>query len=363
MGLKLTVTSPQRTELGVAASVVFGVHGGSIGRGRNNDWVLPDPHRYLSASHARVEYRSGQYYIEDLSTNGLFVNDAQRALGRQGPHQLREGDRLRLGEYRILVSIDNVPEPLVEASMVRPIAPDVDFIATQGDIGAQLNIQELLRGGRSGDSGARVAVDAFGQPLAADDSGLRAFDSGQTPQPKQARLLQAMRRGSQLQDTAAAMKSSEAFYKGAGIDPKLFSPEVQTRILNVAGLLLRESLVGLKDLTRTQREVCEDIELERQPEDPQHEALYQHGVEELLVRLLRGHDERSLDAVQWLRDSFASARRHDVATTAALRTALVQFIARLDERMLSQWEKLPHLFLESFGRAYFEALKKALRPN
>jgi predicted component of type VI protein secretion system len=362
MGLKLTVTSPQRTELGAAANMAFGVNGGTIGRGRNNDWVLPDPHRYLSANHARVDFRAGQYYIEDLSSNGLYVNDATRALGRQGPHQLREGDQLRLGEYRILVSIDSAAEPMAEASLVRPITPEVDFVATQGDIGAQLNIQELLRGGSGAKSGAR-AIDAFGQPLAAQDSGLRAFDSGQTPQPKEARLLQAMRRGAQLEEAASAVKGADAFYRGAGIDPNAFPPDVQTRIQHVAGLLLRESLVGLKDLTRAQREVCEDLGLERQPVDPEHEALHQHGVEELLVRLLRGHDERSLDAVQWLREGFASARRHELATTAAMRAALVQFIARLDERMLSQWEKLPDLFLESYARAYLEALRKAARPS
>jgi type VI secretion system protein len=363
MGLRLTVISSQRVALGAAASVVFGPHGGSIGRGRNNDWVLPDPQRYLSAHHASVAFRDGHYYIEDLSTNGVYVNEGERPLGRRGPHQLRDGDRLRLGEYRIVVALEaDSTASHAEASLIRPIAADDQFAATQGDIGAQLNIQELLSGERGTDSRLR-AVDAFGQPLPPEDTGLRAFDSGQTPLPKHARLLQSMRRANELGIAADTAKGADAFYRGAGIDPSVLPPEAQARLLHVAGLLLREALVGLKALGQTQREICEEGGLESLPRDAEHQALQQCGIEELLMRLLLGHDRRALDAVQWLRDSFAAVRAHDVAAAAALRGALMQFIPRLDSHTLAQWEKLPHLFLEEFGRAYAEALKKAARPS
>src|SRR5580658_9769389 len=106
MALKLTVLSDQRAPLGPRGSVVFGVGGGSIGRGRDNDWVLPDPQRYLSAHHARVQFRHGAYYLFDTSTNGVFVNDGTVPLGRRNDYPLRSGDRLRLGDYDIVVSID-----------------------------------------------------------------------------------------------------------------------------------------------------------------------------------------------------------------------------------------------------------------
>src|ERR1022692_2610665 len=107
MALKLTILSEQRTPLGARASIVFGVGGGSIGRSHDNDWVLPDPQRYLSAHHAHVLFRSGGYFLEDVSTNGVFLNDAPAPLGRRGQHPLRDGDRLRMGEYRIEVQIDS----------------------------------------------------------------------------------------------------------------------------------------------------------------------------------------------------------------------------------------------------------------
>src|SRR5262245_55620348 len=103
MALKLTVTSEQRGRLGSRTSIVLGVGGGSIGRAHDNDWVLPDPHRYLSAHHARVLFRHGAYYLADTSTNGVFVNDGSVPIGRRASYPLRGGDRLRLGDYYIAV--------------------------------------------------------------------------------------------------------------------------------------------------------------------------------------------------------------------------------------------------------------------
>src|ERR1035441_10435827 len=81
MALKLTILSEQRTPLGARSSIVFGVGGGSIGRAHDNDWVLPDPERYLSAHHARVKFHNGAFYLLDTSTNGVFINERSEALG------------------------------------------------------------------------------------------------------------------------------------------------------------------------------------------------------------------------------------------------------------------------------------------
>ena len=70
--LRLTITSEQGPSLGETASIVFGVGGGSIGRAHDNDWILPDPQRFVSAHHARVHFRNGQYLLEDCSTNGVY---------------------------------------------------------------------------------------------------------------------------------------------------------------------------------------------------------------------------------------------------------------------------------------------------
>ena len=83
----------------------------SIGRGSENDWALPDPERFLSKRHCMLAYRSGGWQIADLSTNGTFLNGEAEPIGRGQPRDLRNGDRLRLGAYEIEVRIAQTAIP------------------------------------------------------------------------------------------------------------------------------------------------------------------------------------------------------------------------------------------------------------
>ncbi|MGA8708350.1 MAG: type VI secretion system-associated FHA domain protein, partial [Steroidobacteraceae bacterium] len=184
------------------------------------------------------------------------------------------------------------------------------------------------------------------------------------------------------QRTAENTAGIEAFCRGAGIDGKFFAADSHARLLHLAGLLLREALVGLKGLTLAQRDMRDRNQIEVGREDPQRIGLTGLPVEDLLTRLLQGHDTHQLDAVQWLRETLASTRRHDQAATRALRAALAEFLARLDPRLLAPAPprqlsdadlaglrerfqnitemasgELPHLFRESFARHFAAEFK------
>jgi type VI secretion system protein ImpI len=77
----------------------------SIGRGPDNDWTLADPDRYLSKRHCVLAYRSGFWQLADVSTNGTFLNRDVDAVGQGVPRDLRDGDRIRMGNYEIEVRI------------------------------------------------------------------------------------------------------------------------------------------------------------------------------------------------------------------------------------------------------------------
>jgi type VI secretion system FHA domain protein len=394
MALKLTILSEQRTPLGSRASIVFGVGGGSIGRAHDNDWVLPDPQRYLSAHHARVRFHDGAFHLLDTSTNGVFINDRSVALGRRSSYPLRDGDQLRLGEYRVAVSIDGDGPEAPEASAVFPVIPATRAGngAAAEDLGADLDMGELLRPDSSasaanGPIDAAVGTGQLAQPAPpplTEDPALLAFDQSERP-PITSRLHLA---SSSLRALRAAERAGldgagiEAFCRAAGIDAKAFSGEAQSRALQLAGSLLREALVGIKGLALAQREMRTEHHIEVGREDPQQIGLTGLPVEDLLERLLAGHDAHTLDAVQWLRDTLASTRRHDVAMVRALRTALLEFVSRLDPVALAQngasrpasagaallserfhgiadmpAGKLPHLFAEAFARVFAEEFK------
>jgi predicted component of type VI protein secretion system len=115
-------------------------------------------------------------------------------------------------------------------------------------------------------------------------------------------------------------------------------------------------------------------------------------IDELLLELFHQHETRRLDAVQWLREQVDVAKLHENATAHAMRAAFVEFAGRLDPAELEArferaarrgkakpgnkaqyWEMfenfyrnliempadhLPHTFVEAFGVAYKEFLKK-----
>ena len=76
----------------------------TIGRGEENDLVLPDPDRQISKTHCVIENHNGNIVAVDLSTNGTFLNYGKIALGRT-PTPLNDGDVLTMGAYELIVTI------------------------------------------------------------------------------------------------------------------------------------------------------------------------------------------------------------------------------------------------------------------
>src|SRR5688572_26744671 len=171
MALRLRVVSNHAKVLGEASSRVFGVHGGTIGRSGTSDWVLPDPERYISGKHARIDYRAGSYWLTDTSSNGTYVNDASDPQSASGPCELKDGDRLRMGDYDVVVAIDAINDFPPDKSAI--VAYDGHAALSsarksiENDIGASLNLDALLA---REDSGARAVkpVNAYGQVVEPD---------------------------------------------------------------------------------------------------------------------------------------------------------------------------------------------------
>lgn len=364
MALLLTIVAPRENSLGDQSSVVFGVGGGRIGRALDNDWVLPDPLRYLSSHHARVKFRHGTYFIEDTSTNGVYLNDANEPLGHAGPQPLHSGDVLRLGTYQINVSVEE--DGAYDSSVIVPVAPAAGARGpAERDMGVDLPIDELLIDHSGQRERATGPVDAYGQPAF-----LPAGRDTHREVPRDPpRAEEPVRRPAR--SAGAAESGIEAFCRGAGLDPSRLPADSQTRALHVAGLLLREALVGVKELAGTHRELRPGGTVP--PQDAERESLNRLPVEDLLVKLLDNQPGGSLDAVQWLRELFSNARAHDSALMRALRAALADFIPRLDPVTLGQGRapeqrfrsltempggQLPHLFAEALTRSYEEELHR-----
>ncbi len=123
MGLILELVSSGAEVSPPAARKMFGPAGGTIGRAKHSDWVLPD--NKVSARHARITCENSTFYIEDTSTNGIYLNTPDNRLEPRRPYALHSGDRLLIEPYEVLVSITSDRE---ETRMrPAPIAPGGGF--------------------------------------------------------------------------------------------------------------------------------------------------------------------------------------------------------------------------------------------
>ncbi|MCS6948130.1 MAG: type VI secretion system-associated FHA domain protein TagH [Steroidobacteraceae bacterium] len=406
MALRLRVVSNHRRSLGQRATVVFGVTGGSIGRAADNDWVLPDPLRYVSSRHARVRFQAGKYYLEDLSTNGTYINDSDTPIPKGTACQLHNGDVIRLGEYHIVVSLDHSADTGgVKTAMVDlGLEGDSAFersTSMSGNSDLGISNSDLFRTGDSGSRSGLRAVNAYGQAVVVPMTKAKGVtpsaaqpveDSDIVAARRMERLARAVRESqASLAQTQDARAGLEAFCRGAGLDPASLPAEGAAGMLQVAGRLLREALIGLKDLDTKQTETRSQFRIRVERDASQEHFRIGAATDELLGALLTSYDSRRLDAAQWLRHCFEDCARHQEGLVRGARAGFSEFLRQLDPHELekrfetgvrrgllaakpNKWELygefyktacepephsgVPTLFVESFAAAYLAATPK-----
>ncbi|WP_420338121.1 type VI secretion system-associated FHA domain protein TagH [Roseibium sp.] len=129
----------------------YGPSGGTFGRSKKCDWVLPDPNRILSSIHARVVFQGGAFLLIDESTNGTFLAGQEQPIGRGRSIPLGPGTVLTAGPYEITAELVAAQQPMQSApvavaqSPVQPAAavepqpdftPDAQFLAPGQTYGA-----------------------------------------------------------------------------------------------------------------------------------------------------------------------------------------------------------------------------------
>jgi type VI secretion system protein len=424
MALRLRVVSEHSTRLGPLATKVFGVHGGTIGRGTDNEWILPDPERYLSGKHARVDFRAGAYILVDTSSNGTYVNGAQVPLGKYHDYPLKDGDYVRLGEYELLVSIDQSNDfPPEESAIVAYDGQSPSSAvkkSTANDLGADLDLSQLLEpsGLSIADSGARPR-DLYGQSLPPVEHPPESPEGGVTPWHMMTRPLKVEtpkvdtpRASSVIENSPSPNLSRSqslalyegdfdiglaAFCRGAGIEPRAVSPDARGAALQLAGQLLREAVLGLMDLNQGRNEFRNKFRIPAPSADaPESPLNLSKGVDEALVRLLTTTSTRA-GSVEAIRDNFRELKAQNTAALSATRAAFEEFLGRVDPKELEQrfdragkrgvfggqskakyWDLyaelfaglaqrpadgFPHVFTETFAKAYESRMRALIPPK
>lgn len=162
------------------------MRGGSVtlGRGEDNDVVLPDPDRMVSKHHCVIEEHGGDVVVLDLSTNGTFLNYGKIPLGKKQT-KLNSGDILTMGPYELLVEMTLVQaDPMADLPLAAEEKIPTGGVASNADLGSIIDdpgsgqdfLDELIGTssdikGPSGVSRPELGEDGLLPPLGDEDIG------------------------------------------------------------------------------------------------------------------------------------------------------------------------------------------------
>jgi type VI secretion system protein len=388
MALRLRVTSQQKNQLGEFQLREFVACGGTIGRAPDNDWVLPDEKRFLSARHALIDFQAGAYYLVDMSRNGVYINGSDTAVGRGHPQRLFDGDKLRLGEYEITVEVtagdehiadDGMRDSVVRAQLV-PVDESVELkLVEESKLRAfEYNALEKLTSADTESSSASrkapPATAARAQAAKTAAPASAAAPKGASPRAAApaarpavastatARAEPAARPAQPRQANAAAV---ERFCKAAGLQPSDLRGTNPDEVLETAGALTRELLTGLADLLQNRSRMKDSLRLPQTIIRPaQNNPLkFSANVSDALKYLLGEPGQSYLPPDRAVQAAFQDVKNHQQAFFKAMIHAIRDFVERLEpDELRSRFDrglKRSPLFASANKLKYWELYEEA----
>jgi len=369
MALTLRVTSFHSQALGADSTRVFGEQGGAIGRALDNDWVLPDPDKFVSSHHVQVICRGGIYCLKDISTNGTYVNGSPQPVGNGVEQQLFDGDRIQIGDYAIAVALDapaqagvtgpgvsgawpatqesGVTGPPITSSShnILDVFDDPSIPATPQQLGATPDHASALDQNfipptpqRAPQSDTNVIPDDW------DVTGFKSSDDiskeisgtfNQPPPPAAAPAAPAPPTGSAMQPVVAMLMA-------AGLDQANAQAAVTPQNLSALGQILGVTTQGLIDVLTARSAVKSQFRVPMTMMRPvENNALKSSAnATEALLYLLVNHNPAYLGAVDSFVEGFEDIKAHQMALMAGMRAAFDSMLQRFDpEELESRFEK------------------------
>jgi type VI secretion system FHA domain protein len=355
MILTLEVIGEQAQDLGAGGRKVFNAIGGTIGRLPDNDWVFPDP--YVSGRHALIRYLNGKYFIEDTSTNGVFVNTPDNRISRTESHQLYDGDVVYIDAYQIKVSIARDPEaaerddPFAQlharqkggtrqippprppgneddrtANMVkRPARVDPDH--SEGT--EWFGMSDMSSGPKPVLPAARPRAEAPRPvPPAANVRGPRRPAAAAAVRP----VPSASAPARPAQSPAGDTEQLKALLDAAGIEGLDPSSEAAQTL----GAMLRAAVGGMMEVLRARERMKDELRVRGTTFKVANNnpLKFSANVDDAFHNLFVKRNPAYLDPAAAFEDAFRDVRDHQAAFLSAMRLAFESMLAQLDPNRL-----------------------------
>ena len=349
MPLIIKLVSEHRELVGDDCVREYYEDGGTIGRSLQNDWILPDPDRYISGRHATIDYKGGMYYLADTSSNGVYMNDEVEPIGKGNPRRLFDGDRMRMGDFEFEVSIDK-GESLVMPLEPKPsVAPDNIEQFVDEDV-IETGMQLLDESEITGDDEFQSLL--FGnKPVKVE------------PRPEPEPEIELKPASDSANDASAdqsvdvtAEDLFDSFLDGLGISRVELHPSVnRPELMMTAGLVLREFVEGAINLLSSRANLKNAFRLDQTTVLPRHNnpMKFSDNTNDLIKQLLVGTEGEYLGARDAVREANRDLINHQNSFLDAMNSAFVEFAERFDP------DELQDNFDRTLGNKLFAFMNKS----
>ncbi len=374
MPLQLEIVSEHREIVGDDAVREFREGGATIGRALENDWILPDADKYISARHATIDYKGGIYYLMDTSTNGVYVNDEVEPIGRGNPRRLFDGDRLRMGEFEMVVRLDSgesleMPAPPPATAVPDNMEQMVDEVSLR--TGVKLLDEEEITGDDEFQShlfGSRI------QPIEPDVE--EPIDRIESVSKKDQSLRESLETLDRIANSGVNEQPVEytaedlfdSFLDGLGISRAEFHPAVNVgEIMQNAGTVMREFVAGTTNLLSSRANLKNTFRLEQTTVLPRHNnpLKLSQNTNDLVKQLLVGKDGEYLAARDAVKEVCRDLLFHQNAFLDAMNSAFIEFADRFDPDELEDGFRRTmssNVFTRFLDKSKFWALYREIYP-
>jgi len=321
MPLHLEIVSEHRDLVGDDVVRVFNEDGGTIGRSLRSDWILPDPDRYISSLHATVDCKAGVYYLADTSSNGVFVNGEKKPIGKGNPRRLFNGDILHMGDFEIVVTIDEGEDlDMPEQSSASTISKEIEQLVPESSMktGPDLLDEEEITGDEEFQSALFGPGGISASPAPANDVPDVEPDDGGSP--SQEDLF-------------------DAFAQGVGVSRSDFHPSVDLmQVMRNAGEVLREYVAGMEKLIASRADLKDAFRLDQTMILPRHNnpLKLSQNTTDSVKQLLVGQEGEYLGPRDAVREVSRDLLAHQEAFLDAMATALGEYSERFDPDEISE---------------------------
>ena len=351
MILTLEVSGEHAEDFGSAGRKVFEGMGGTIGRLPDNDWVFPDP--YISGRHALIRYLSGKYFVEDISTNGVFINSPSNRLPRAQPHPLQSGDVLYIDAYEIKVSIEadaratldpfamlerqpGAPAPAASEHTAgfegQPSSNSTDWFG-MSELPAKQRPASVPGRGRSDPPRAAAAAPPAEEPAAVPKQ--VAVRRSVTVPVRSAHVAANARN---FASRGAGRRSEDTMMKQLLASAGIQGVEPSSELAQTIGSLMRVMVSGLMEVLRARERVKDELRIRGTSFKPANNnpLKFSANVDDAFHNLLVKRNPAYLAAPEAFDDALNDVRDHQAAILAALRLAFETMLARFDPNRLQE---------------------------